>query len=94
MLSLKDTHSSRCVVLWIPVVLFCSQIDLEVCRSILLDLHYTRRIPTSIAVIWRRPDRYQGIVEHVFVTFLYQLMSSRYQVDSIDMIELRRKLVT
>lgn len=83
------THSSCRLILRISIILLGSHVHLELCLAALLDLHDAGGITTPVTVIRRRPDGHQGVVEHVLVTFLYELMCSCDQGDAVDMVELR-----
>lgn len=53
-----------------------------------MDSHDGSHVPATIAIIWRRPNCDELLVEHVFVPFLHELMSAGYQVERVDVVEL------
>lgn len=52
--------------------------------------HNTGYVSAAVAVVRRAPNCHQGVLrcEHIFVSFLDQLMCPSYQGERIDMIEL------
>jgi len=49
-----------------------------------LKLQNGGHITAPVAVIWSRPHGNQGVVEHVLVSFVNQLMRTTYQLEIVD----------
>jgi len=67
----------------------------ELGLEVLVQLHDARNVATPITVVRCTPDRdHTFVVEMPFIALVDQLMSPSDQLQAIDMIELRRDLVT
>lgn len=81
-----QTSESR--ILLIRVVLLGRVVRLEGRLAVAVDLHDTGQIATSVAVIWRGPDRDERVVKHVLVPLLDELVGSSDQFERVDVVEL------
>jgi len=64
--------------------------DGKIRLEILAQRHNTRHITTSVAVIWRRPNRHNVLVlEMVLVALVDELMCASNELETIDVVELR-----
>ena len=88
--SARHTTESRIKYLRIDHQVGQTQMDtyLEALLEILVQFENGSYVSTSVAVVWRRPDRHKCIVEHGFVSFHHQLVGSADQLDVIRLIEL------
>ena len=73
---------------FIPLVLWCRTKYLELVLSPIAHCQHRCQVPASIAVIWCRPDRHEGIVEHILIPFLYKLVCTCNKCERVDMVEL------
>mmetsp|Transcript_24322 Transcript_24322/g.77061 ORF Transcript_24322/g.77061 Transcript_24322/m.77061 type:complete len:332 (+) Transcript_24322:206-1201(+) len=62
--------------------------DLKVNGSLDRDGEDGGDVAAAVAVVWRRPDGHQRVVEHVLVPFHHQLVRARDQVDRVGRAEL------
>lgn len=63
--------------------------DGKLSGAIILESQYTCEIAAPVAVVGCGPDGHKLFVEHVFISFLYELVCSSDQVESVDSIELQ-----
>ena len=69
-------------------------VDLKIILKLLIDLHYTGHVVTTIAVVRRWPYCYEVLVlEPYRVALLGQLMGSGYELEAIMSVELVYNLV-
>mmetsp|Transcript_33163 Transcript_33163/g.105757 ORF Transcript_33163/g.105757 Transcript_33163/m.105757 type:complete len:344 (+) Transcript_33163:85-1116(+) len=62
--------------------------DFEVLVEVLVQLEDGGDVAAAVAVVWRRPDGHQRVVEHVLVPLHHQLVRARDQVDRVGRAEL------
>lgn len=71
------------------------------CEKLWLRLHVFIKgkdccyVATSVAIVWCTPHRHQAfLLKHVLESFLNQLMSPAYHIQTINIVELRRNFAT
>lgn len=61
--------------------------DLEISLQVGVESKNRGNIATSVAVVRSGPNSYELFVEHVFVSFLYELMGPGHQLQAVELDE-------
>lgn len=72
---------------------WCGVKDQKVIVHLLVHLHYSSLVAASVTVIWRREYSHDSFVMTPVVSIHHKLMRSRYQLQTIGVIEILRNVL-